>query len=168
MVKFLLEKGWSPNSSSLDGSLADLAIQIQKLEILKLALEKGAKIDGGTLNFALEQGGDDSILTLLFSHQYKNNSIDKEFWSNPQLTDFSKIVTFLNSDNSEEKLKLKNELLNSEKSPLFLEIIFSNPSSSFNLDEIILPLSMQAVTNEDNYDIDLSGLADLFYPEETF
>jgi len=27
---------------------------------------------------------------------------------------------------------------------------------------------MPAVTNEDNYDIDLTGLADLFYPGETF
>lgn len=112
LVKLLLEKGWSPLSSSLNGPLVTIAIQQKNLEILKLALEKGAVLNEYDIDLAMK---------------------------------------------SEARFEFIDVLLNSKHSPMFLEKIFSNSSNLFNFNEIILPLIMEAVKIEDNYDIDLVG-----------
>lgn len=79
MVKVLLEKGWSVNSSSLNGTLAEMIIYHQKPELLELLMQKGYTLTRQDVSKIFKIKNFDEFVEVILKSEYLNVLFESAF-----------------------------------------------------------------------------------------
>ena len=150
------------NIDTIENTALQHFIYMNNPDAVKLLIQYGADIEKSTcispsspLRLASTLGCKE-IVEILVRNNANSNTCNEYITTtlSHDISDLLKISTFFHSNDSQEKLKLANQLLTSNQVGIFLELIFTNSNDLFVFNDIIIPLSMQAIASQNTeYDV---------------
>ncbi|WP_218460668.1 ankyrin repeat domain-containing protein [Rickettsia sp. TH2014] len=156
MLELVLLHQADPNIDTIENTALQHFIYMNNPDAVKLLIQYGADIEKSTcinpsspLRLASTLGCKE-IVEILVRNNANSNTCNEYITTtlSHDISDLFKISTFFHSNDSQEKLKLANQLLTSNQVGIFLELIFTNSNDLFVFNDIIIPLSMQAIASQ--------------------